>query len=42
MLIGLEMHPGFLNIVFKKKLSTTVGEIYLGKIFMHVSDRSIL
>ena len=42
MLIGLEMHLGFVNLVFEKFLLAMVGEIYYGEIFIHVSDRSIL
>ena len=41
-LIGLEIHLGFLNIVFEKVLSTTVGEISQGEFFIHVLDRTIL
>ena len=42
MLIRLEMHLGFENIVSKKFLLAMVGEIYYDEIFIHLSDRSIL
>ena len=42
MLILLEMHLGFVIIVFLKNLLTMVGEIYWCEFFMHVSDRSVL
>ena len=41
MLILLEMHLGFLIIVFLKNLLTMV-EIYQGEFFVHVSDRRAL
>ena len=42
MLILLEMHLGFVIIVFFKNLLTMVGEIYQGEFLMYVSDRSVL
>ena len=42
MLILLEMHLGFVIIVFLKNLLTMVGEIYQGEFLMYVSDRSVL
>ena len=37
MLILLEMHLGFVIIVFLKKLLTMIGKVYQGEFFMHVS-----
>ena len=42
MLILLEMHLGFVIIVFLNNLLTMVGEIYQGEFLMYVSDRSVL
>ena len=42
MLILLEMHLGFVIIVFFFNLLTMVGEIYQGEFLMYVSDRSVL
>ena len=42
MLIGLEMHLGFVNILFQKILLTVVREICQGEIFMQLLERSIL
>ena len=41
-LIGLEMQLSVVNIVSLKSLLTMVTDIYTGKLFMPVLDRTIL